>query len=142
MGASVIPLGYQPRAAFAPFHSRRQRWSSLVCHRRAGKTVACVADLVDAALRLKKPNPRFAYIAPYFSQAKDVAWVYLKDMTRDIPGVEINESELRVDLPNGGRVRLYGADNPDRLRGLFLDGCVLDEFGDMTPGARRSVPRV
>src|SRR5271157_1087400 len=81
MGASVIPLGYQPRAAFAPFHSRRQRWSSLVCHRRAGKTVACVADLVDAALRLKKPNPRFAYIAPYFSQAKDVAWVYLKDMT-------------------------------------------------------------
>src|SRR5271165_3300444 len=141
MGASVIPLGYQPRAAFAPFHSRRQRWSSLVCHRRAGKTVACVADLVDAALRLKKPNPRFAYIAPYFSQAKDVAWVYLKDMTRDIPGVEINESELRVDLPNGGRVRLYGADNPDRLRGLFLDGVVMDEFGDMTPGAWRSVIR-
>src|SRR5271166_917384 len=100
MGASVIPLGYQPRAAFAPFHSRRQRWSSLVCHRRAGKTVACVADLVDAALRLKKPNPRFAYIARYFSQAKDVAWVYLKDMTRAIPGVEINESELRVDLPH------------------------------------------
>src|SRR5271166_4669685 len=141
MGASVIPLGYQPRAAFAPFHSRRQRWSSLVCHRRAGKTVACVADLVDAALRLKKPNPRFAYIAPYFSQAKDVAWVYLKDMTRAIPGAEANESELRVDLPNGGRVRLYGADNPDRLRGLFLDGVVLDEFGDMTPGAWRSVIR-
>jgi len=42
----------------------------------------------------------------------------------NIPGVEINESELRADFPNGGRVRLYGADNPDRLRGLFLDRAI------------------
>jgi len=125
MSARIIRLGYEPRVAFAPFHQRHQRWAGLVCHRRAGKTVACVAELVDAALRLRKPNPRFAYIAPYFSQAKDVAWIYLKDMTRDIPGVEINESELRVDLPNGGRVRLYGADNESRSGGARVKrGCL------------------
>jgi hypothetical protein len=28
-------------------------------------------------------------------------------------------------------IRLYGADNPDALRGPYLDGVVLDEFADM-----------
>lgn len=85
------------------------------------------------------PNPRVAYVAPYFRQAKDVAWTYVKQYTSNIPGREVNESELRVDLPNGGRVRLYGADNPDALRGLYLDAVVLDEFADMRP---RFLPEV
>lgn len=124
-----------------PFHNRTERWASLVCHRRAGKTVACIADLVDAALRSKRPSPRYAYVAPYYTQAKDVAWTYLKQMVAHIPGVDINESELRADLPNGSRVRLYGADNYDRLRGLYLDGVVLDEFADMDPRAWPEVIR-
>ena len=92
-------------------------------------------DLVDAGLRTKKKNARFAYIAPFYAQAKDVAWSYLKQYARPIPGTDINESELRVDFPNGSRVRLYGADNYERLRGLYLDGVVLDEFADMDPRA-------
>lgn len=120
---------------------RRQRWASLVCHRRAGKTVACVADLVDAALRSTKQSPRFAYVAPFYTQAKDVAWLYLKRMVADIPGTAINESELRVDLPNGARIRLYGADNYDRLRGIYLDGIILDEYADMDPRAWPEVIR-
>src|SRR5258708_5915463 len=133
MQAKTVSTGYQPRDAFIPFHMRTQRWSVLVCHRRAGKTVACVADLVDAALRCKRPNPRYAYLAPFYTQAKDVAWVYLKAMVQEIPGAQVNESELRADLPNGARVRLYGADNYDRMRGIYLDGVVLDEFADMDP---------
>jgi len=120
---------------------RRQRWSCLVAHRRAGKTVACVADLVDAALRCRKPEPRFAYIAPLFVQAKDVAWAYVKRFTAPIPGVQFNEAELRVDLPNKARIRLYGADNYDRLRGLYLDGVILDEYADMPPAAWGEVIR-
>lgn len=103
--------------------------------------MACVADLVDAALRCKRENGRFAYIAPFYTQAKDVAWVYVKQMVAPIPGAVINESELRADLPNGARVRLYGADNADRLRGLFLDGIVLDEFADMRPSVWGEVIR-
>jgi hypothetical protein len=46
----------------------------------------------------------------------------------------VNASELWIELPNNNaRIRIYGADNPDRLRGIYLDGCVLDEFGDMNP---------
>ena len=52
-----------------------------------------------------------------------------------------NESELRVDLVNGSMIRLYGADNPDALRGPYLDGVVLDEFADMKPEVWHEVVR-
>jgi len=97
--------------------------------------VACVNHLVRAALTCPLPDPRYAYIAPYYSQAKDVAWTYLKKFSAPIPGISVNESELRVDYPNGARVRLYGAENYDRMRGLYFDGIVPDEYGDMDPRA-------
>lgn len=74
-------------------------------------------------------------------QAKDVAWGYVKRMTRDIPGVVFNEAELRVDLPGERRIRLYGADNYDRMRGIYLDGVILDEYADMPPAAWSEVIR-
>lgn len=138
---TVIETGYEARSQFEPFHLRRQRWAAIVAHRRAGKTVACVNDLLDAALRCQLPEPRFAYIAPFYSQAKDIAWAYLKRFALPIPGAVAHEQELRVDLPNGGRVRLYGADNYERLRGIYLDGVVLDEFGDVDPRAWSEVIR-
>jgi phage terminase large subunit len=98
-------------------------------------------DLVDAALRCKKADPRFAYLAPFYAQAKDVAWAYLKRFTSPIPGCSHNESELRVDFPNGARIRLYGADNYDRMRGLYFDGVILDEYADMDPRAWSEVIR-
>ena len=137
--AQRIIIPYSPRRHFVPFHNSDKRWKIIVAHRRAGKTVGCVNELIKQALTCPKPEPRVAYVAPLFKQAKDVAWSYLKEFTRDIPGRSVNESELRVDLPNGGRVRLYGADNPDALRGLYLDGVVLDEFADMRP---RFLPEV
>jgi phage terminase large subunit len=135
--ATVIP--YAPRRAFLPYHESSKRWRVIVAHRRAGKTVATINQLIRSALTCDKPNARVAYIAPLYKQAKDVAWSYLKEFTAVIPGCEANESELRVDLPNGGRVRLYGADNPDGMRGIYLDDCVLDEFADMRP---RMLPEI
>jgi hypothetical protein len=138
---SPIDLGYRARPQFQAFHARKQRWAIGVAHVRAGKTVASIMDLIDAAIRCKLPNPRFAYIAPYFGQAKDVAWTYLKHYTAPIPGVKANETDCFVDLPGGRRVRLYGADNYKRIAGTYLDGAVLDEFGDMDPRAWQEVIR-
>jgi phage terminase large subunit len=126
-------LGYKPRAQFLPFHLRAQRWAVIVAHRRAGKTVACVADLIDSAVSCERERPRFAYVAPLYKQAKTVAWDYCKSYGLRYPGATASESELRVDFPNGGQVRLYGADNPDALRGMYLDGVILDEAADMSP---------
>lgn len=127
----VIP--YKPRDAFKAFHARSARWAIMVCHRRAGKTVACINDLLRRAIADGKRDGRYAYIAPQYNQAKDIVWEYLKRFASPIPGVSFNEAELRCDLPNGARIRLYGAENADRLRGLYLDGVVLDEYADMRP---------
>lgn len=105
----------------------------MVAHRRAGKTVACVNELIKAALSFKGNDGRFAYVAPFYRQAKAVAWDYIKRYSSPIPGISINESELRIDYPNGSRIQLFGADNADALRGLFFDGLVADEYGDWKP---------
>lgn len=135
----VIP--YEPRGEFVGYHDRTERWSCIVAHRRAGKTVACINDAIRKCIECDKPNPRIAYLAPFYAQAKDIAWTYLKHFCAPIPGVEMNETELRVDLPTGGRIRLYGADNYDRLRGIYLDGVILDEPAQMDPRAWSEVIR-
>lgn len=131
--ARLVTVEYAPRRQFMPFHTRTARFACIVAHRRAGKTVACVNELIKAASTCKLPEGRYAYIAPLFNQAKDVAWTYLKRYAQPLLAAEPNETELRVDLVNGARIRLYGADNPDRLRGIYLDGVVLDEYADMAP---------
>ena len=123
---------YEVREQFLPLHNRKTRWFIGVAHRRAGKTVSAINELIMGALKCQLPNPRFAYVAPQLNQAKDIAWTYLKEYTAFL-SPKINESELWVELPGGKRIRIYGADNPDRLRGIYLDGVVPDEFGDMDP---------
>lgn len=97
-------------------------------------TVFSINEMIDQGVRCGKKNPRYAYIAPLYSQAKRIAWDYLKDYTRSIPGATSNEQDLRVDIPfNGCRFSLFGADNPDSLRGIYLDGVILDEYSEMNP---------
>jgi phage terminase large subunit len=128
-----VLVPYAPRPQFIAFHERPQRFACIVAHRRFGKTVGCINDLQRGALTCTRERPRFAYIAPYLKQAKTVAWDYLLHFSAPIPGVKVNHSELKVDYPNGGQVRLYGADNADGMRGIYLDGVVMDEPADMDP---------
>lgn len=133
MRSDVIDLGFRPRPWQADSLRRRKRFNVEVVHRRGGKTVVKIMRLIDAALRCDKPLPRYGYVAPLLKQAKAIAWDYLKQFTAAIPGRGVNESELYVELPNGARIRIFGADNPDSLRGLYFDGVVLDEVADMKP---------
>ena len=126
-------IDYWPRPQFRPFHRRSARLACIVTHRRAGKTVACIQELQRAAIECKQVRPRFAYLSPFLKQSKAVAWDYLRDAVAPLRRhrATVHESELRVDYSNGGQVRLYGADNPDAMRGIYLDGIVLDEYADM-----------
>lgn len=126
----VIP--YAPRKQFMPLHKRTERWAVAVAHRRCGKTVACVNDLIKRALTEGKPDGQYAYICPYLSQAKSVAWMYLLKYSEPCRN-KANASELWVELHTGARIRLFGADNADALRGMYIDGIVLDEYADMRP---------
>lgn len=137
-----VNLRIEARPQFLPYLHRGERWAALVAHRRAGKTVACIQDQIARAAQHKGREPRFAYIAPTYIQAKDVAWSYLKEFTAAIPGMARSESELSVTFPhNQARIRLYGAENYDRLRGLYLDGAVIDEPAQIDPRAWPEVIR-
>ena len=135
-----IELDYCPREVFTDFHDREQRWAVVIAHRRCGKTVACLNDAIYRAISENKENARYAYIAPYYAQAKSIAFDYLMRFSEPIRANH-NVSELWVELINGARIRLFGADNPDALRGLYLDGVVLDEYADMKPSIWGAVIR-
>ena len=128
-----IKIPYTPRKHQSYLHQQinKHRWSVLVCHRRFGKTVCMINHLIKSALTCNLKNPRFAYIAPTFKQAKSIAWDYMKQFTAKIPATKFNETELRVDLPNGARITLLGAENSAGLRGIYLDGCVIDEYANI-----------
>jgi hypothetical protein len=139
-GVLNVELDYCPRQVFEDFHDRTERWSVIVAHRRCGKTVLCINDLIYRALIEDKEDGRYAYVAPYMSQAKTIAFDYLLKYSRPVMA-KSNQAELWVELINGARIRLFGADNPDALRGLYLDGVVLDEYADMKPSIFGAVLR-
>ena len=123
-----------------PFHNRTHRWACLVAHRRAGKTVAAVNDIIRAAITYQGDHGLFAYIAPYRSQAKAVAWQYFQEFAQPITQHK-NEQELTITLLNGSQIRLYGADNADAMRGLGFSGVYMDEYGDFKPSVFGNVIR-
>lgn len=128
-----MEIPFKPHRYQAEIHQALKRFSVLVCHRRFGKTVLCVNLLIRWALSTKRQAWRGAYIAPLFRQAKAIAWDYLVYYTKPIPGVKYYSQELRADFPNGSRIMLLGSDNPDSLRGIYLDAAILDEYADIKP---------
>ena len=131
-----ITIPYKPRAQQALVHKEldKYRYAVLCCHRRFGKTVMVLNHLIRAALTNKNHNPRLAYIAPTYKQAKSIAWDYLKYYTKNIPGTKYNESELRCDFVNGARITLLSSENFDSIRGIYLDMVAIDEVAQVSQG--------
>lgn len=113
------------------------RFAVLVCHRRFGKTVGVICQMLKRAWECEKESPRYAYVAPYRNQAKMIAWEYIKFYSSVIPKRRVNESELYIELPSvhanrsGARIYIIGADHPDALRGGYWDGAILDEYAQI-----------
>ena len=138
----VIP--YTPREHFKPLHSSKRRWKFVVAHRRAGKSVAAINEMIKRAMEntLQDPPPRYAYVGPSFDQTKDLIWGYLKHFAGGIPGVRFLEGDLMCVLPTGASIRLYGgAAAYERMRGLYFDGIMLDEFPLLHPAVFSTVVR-
>lgn len=134
-------ITYKPRPQFTALHNRNQRWAAMNTHRRAGKTVCLVNDLIYGALECRLHRPQLAYIGPTYSQAKRVAWAYLKDYADPYLSKPPQEAELKVTLKNEATIYVLGADNADSLRGMYLDGCVPDEYALFKPSVFSQVIR-
>lgn len=132
-----VRLNYSPRAWQKECHRHRKRFTVLALHRRAGKTELAIMELIDKALRFKQDLGMFVYIAPFLKQAKAIAWQRLKqkiEPMRVLGLVDVNEGDLMVTFKNNGAIiRLFGGDNPDAMRGLRIDGAVIDEVAQIKP---------
>lgn len=147
----VVSTGYVPRDWQARSHILLKRHNLLVFHRRGGKTVFAANELIDQAVRFNKVdpktgkpfrNPQYAFVATTVGQVEKIAWQYFKEYCANIPGVKFNESKLRVTFPHPhgtATIFLFGAENFDTMRGIYLDGYVLDEYADMHPDVRDKV---
>lgn len=128
-------LGYHPKAHQHAMAASRKRFRCDVVHRRGGKSVQKILKLVTRAYWCPFPHGRYAYLGPTYSQTEDIIWGYVQQIHEQIPGSVLLQSKLAMIIPtaSGGkaRIRLYGVDSPkQRLRGAYLDGCVIDEFQD------------
>jgi phage terminase large subunit-like protein len=130
-----ISLDYTPRLWQRQCHINKKRFSVYALHRRSGKTELAIMELIDKAIKTDKELGMFVYVAPFLRQAKAIAWARLKQKIEPLRRqsvVEINEGELSVRFKhNGAIIRLFGGDNPDALRGMRLDGCVIDEVAQI-----------
>lgn len=100
-----------------------------VCSRRAGKTIACAADLIDTALT--HPGVVCLYITLSRNNAKKIIWRELKKINKEykLGGVE-NLSELSITFPNTSTIYLSGAKDTneiEKFRGLALKKVYIDE---------------
>jgi hypothetical protein len=115
------------------------RFRVVIAGRRWGKTFLSVREMAKAA---RYPNRNVWYVAPTYRMCKQIVWDNLKYKLQDLNWVaKINESDLSITLKNGSKISLRGADNPDSLRGVSLDFCVLDEFAMIDESAWTSVLR-
>ena len=115
------------------------RFRVVIAGRRFGKTHLAVRELCKYA---REPNRNCWYVAPTYRMCKQIVWDKLKYKLQDLNWVtKVNESDLAITLKNNSKISLRGADNPDSLRGVSLDFCVLDEFAFIEPEAWTSVIR-
>jgi len=135
MTKKVLKSNYVPQEWQAEIHQNLKRFNVLVVPRQAGKTTLSINELLFQALQCDRRRPQYAYLAPEKAQAKKIAWGNFKDYASFIPDIKFNEAELKITFTNihGHETTIYieGADNPDRLRGLYLDGIILDEIAQM-----------
>lgn len=117
-----------PKQTAAFFSDHRYSW--IEGSTKSGKTVSCIAWLVEQALVLGKPGRQFWWVAPVFQQAK-IAYGRIK---RGLPPslIRCNDSELTITIiPIEAVISFKSGEKPDNLYGDDVWAAVLDEASRM-----------
>lgn len=143
IGKLLIPIDLRPQQKH--ILENLGTLNVVMAHRRFGKSVALILKTILSFLTVQKNNPVYWYVLPELQQAENNVWQYFKDFTSDIPGVRISETELSISVNLGDGygtrlLKLVGVDkNAEAKRGAYLDGCVIDEMGQIKRGVWESV---
>lgn len=100
----------------------------VVAGRKWGKSTLALVELLRAARKAKN----IVYIAPTYKMAKNTLWLdHIRKFVPDTLIANQHDTDLRLTMLNDSMITLYGADDPDRLRGLNIDFAVMDEMADI-----------
>lgn len=126
-----IEHNYEPHPKQREFHKCDKRFIVANSGRRFGKSIMAANELLKRALAKKG---RYWVVAPTYRQVKAIYWGGL--ISEYYPRQVIskkNESDLSIHLKNGSIIEFKGADNPDSLRGVKLNGVIMDEYAFTKP---------
>lgn len=119
----VIPLELTPRQL--EVDNVTSRFKIIRAGRKFGKSTLAEYRCIK---KCGKPNSIVCFIAPTYKQGKLIAWMGFKNLIpRETLERKPNETELYFTFKNGSRLYVFGADEPDALRGLEFDHVVLEE---------------
>lgn len=141
MFAGERQLKLSLHAGQAAIYNNPARFKVIAAGRRFGKSHLAAAMMSVMALmdewngyKMTVENGVY-YVAPTFDQAKRIMWPKLRNLLGfESQGGFIRNENLNegwIDLINGRRMFIRGADNPDSLRGSGYQFVVLDEYADM-----------
>lgn len=104
----------------------------MVCGRRWGKTVLGLLATIRghgptrSSRRGAIDGGHFWWVARSNEDAAQIIWPQLRRVVRDVAEYT-NEQRHHIRMPNGAEITVKSAQEPDSLRGVGLDGVVLDE---------------
>jgi hypothetical protein len=111
------------------FIKDQAQYKTAVCSRRAGKTIACAADLIHTALT--HPDVVCLYVTLRRNNAMRLVWPELKRINTDFNlGGDPNETYLSLTFPNRSVIYCSGAKDRNEIenfRGLPLKKVYVDE---------------
>lgn len=117
----------------------KARFRVLCAGRRFGKSILAIRELAKFA---SQPNKTVWYVAPTYGMARNIIFEPLKQKLDSLRWIsKINETRMEIQLVNGSKITLKGADNYDSLRGAGVDFLVMDEVADIKPEAWTEVLR-
>lgn len=116
------------------------RFNVVPAGRRSGKTEIAKRKVTRAAFGAgPRPStyddPAYFCAAPTRDQAKAIYWNDVKKMVPLELRTKTSESDLMVRTVTGAEIWVVGMDKPERIEGRPWDGGILDEYGNMKPGA-------
>ena len=116
-----------------PILESQARFNVLMCGRRFGKSELCLIKIIKTACF----GQNLAYITPTYKLAK----VFFNKLGNALPYPK-NQSDLKIDFPNGGSVEFFTGERLDGLRGRKFHGVIIDEaafISDLESGWLNSI---
>jgi hypothetical protein len=101
------------------------RYSIIEASTKSGKTVGCIAWMVEQAMLGPGRGANYWWVAPVFGQAKIAYRRLIAGLPEHVH--RRNETELWVSLANGSKIWFKSGEKPDNLYGEDVFAAVIDE---------------